>query len=238
MSVEGVVVRRDGDRGRFVNEWLDARFSFSFGDWRDPDWPAFGPLRALNEDRVQPGTGFAMHPHRDLEILMLPRAGRIAHRDDAGGEAEVRPGELHFMRAGRGIRHSQTNPCREEVDHHFQIWIAPRTRGLAPHVQTLPVAAPGRDGWAVLASPGGQGGGAPLDADATLILGRPGPDRPLALSGRPGRRRYLHVMAGTVRIEGIVLRSGDAWAEHEASAPRTVEAEGDAELLGFDLPRD
>lgn len=229
-------IRRDADRGRFANEWLDARFSFSFGDWHDAEWPRFGPLLAINEDRVQPGRGFPMHPHADLEILMLPRSGRVEHRDHLGGHAVVAPGEVHFMRAGRGIRHSQMNPSRDEIDHHFQIWLAPRTRGLPPQVQTLRLAPPGPGRWVVVAS-GQGGGGAAIDVDATLRWGHAQADAPLALPALAGGSRYLHVMSGAVVVRGHTLAAGDAAAMRDAGTPIVLHAASGAEVLCFDLPR-
>lgn len=231
---DGPLIRRGADRGRLTNHWLDARFSFSFGDWHDPAWPRFGPLLAINEDRVQPGSGFAMHPHADLEILMLPRSGCIEHRDDRGGHAVVRPGQLHVMRAGRGIRHSQTNPSAVEIDHHFQIWLAPRTRGLAPQAQTLelPQRRPGH--WLVLAS-GLGAGGADIDTDATVAWGRAAAGAPLALPSLAGRRRYVHVMGGAVAVDGRLLHAGDALVLHDASRSLVLHAADDSDLLAFEL---
>lgn len=228
-------IRRAADRGHYANDWLDARFSFSFGGWHDPLWPRFGPLLAINEDRVQPGCGFAMHPHADLEILMLPRQGRIEHRDNFGGHAVVAPGELLFMRAGTGIRHSQMNPSADEIDHHFQIWLAPRTAGLEPHIQTLQPTPPGAGGWVVLAS--GEGaGGLPIDTDATVSWGRADEGAPLVLHARPGTGRYLHVMSGELSVNGQPLRAGDALVLPEAMQPLTLTASQCAEALGFELP--
>jgi redox-sensitive bicupin YhaK (pirin superfamily) len=228
-------IRRDAARGCFRNDWLDARFSFSFGDWHDPDWPRFGPLRAINEDRVQPGTGFAMHPHRDLEILMLPREGQIEHRDHLGGHAIVAPGELHFMRAGRGIRHSQMNPSAQAIDHHFQIWLAPRTRGLEPAVKTLRLTPPQRGGWVVAASGHGAGGAA-IDADADLLWGCAEAGAPLRLPARAGASRYLHLMSGTLAVGGHALAAGDALVQRDAGTPLTLHTDAVAEALCFELP--
>lgn len=228
-------IRRAAERGHYANDWLDAHFSFSFGGWHDPAWPRFGPLLAINEDRVQPGRGFAMHPHADLEILMLPRRGRIEHRDDFGGHTVVGPGELLFMRAGTGIRHSQTNPLSDEIDHHFQIWLAPRTAGLEPHVQTLPLTPPHAGGWVVLAS-GTGAGGLPIDADATVSWGRAAPGAPLVLPARPGVGRYLHVMSGVLSVNGQRLHAGDALVMADAVQPLTLAASQGAEALGFALP--
>ncbi|WP_425259781.1 pirin family protein [Rubrivivax sp. RP6-9] len=235
MSTASFEVRRDADRGRFTNDWLDARFSFSFGAWHDPAWQRFGPLLAINEDRVQPARGFPMHPHADLEILMLPRSGRIEHRDDFGGHAVIAPGELHVMRAGWGIRHSQMNPSSLEVDHHFQIWLAPRTSQLTPHVQTLRLTPPGRGAWIVLASGLGAGGAA-IDVDATVAWGSAGAGDALRLPARAGARRYLHLMSGSLAVQGHRLQAGDALVQRDAAGPLTLEAVTAADVLCFDLP--
>ncbi len=235
MSTAPYTIRRDADRGRFTNDWLDARFSFSFGAWRDPVWPRFGVLLAINEDRVQPSRGFPMHPHADLEILMLPRSGFIEHRDDFGGHAIVAPGELHVMRAGRGIRHSQMNPSEKDVDHHFQIWLAPRTRQLPPNVQTLRLAPPDRGEWVVLASGIGMGG-ASIDVDATVYWGHADTDAALHLPARAGASRYLHLMSGSLTVDGHRLHAGDALVQRDAAAPLSLEAVSSSEVLSFDLP--
>lgn len=235
MSTAPFEIRRDADRGRFTNEWLDARFSFSFGDWHDPAWKRFGPLLAINEDRVQPDSGFPMHPHTDLEILMLPRSGRIEHRDDFGGHAIVAPGELHVMRAGWGIRHSQMNPSADEVDHHLQIWLAPRTRQLTPKVQTLRVTPPSAGTWVVLASGLGEGGAA-IDVDATVAWGHAGTHAGLRLPATAGVSRYLHLMSGSLSVQGHRLHAGDALVQRDAARPLTLEALNSSEVLCFDLP--
>lgn len=228
-------IRRDAERGRFTNEWLDARFSFAFGAWHDPAWPRFGPLLAINEDRVQPGAGFPMHSHTDLEILMLPRSGRIEHRDNFGGHAIVAPGELHVMRAGRGIRHSQMNASLAEVDHHFQIWLAPRTGRSTPQVHTLRLTPPRSGEWVVLASGLGAGGAA-IDVDATVAWGSADTDDALRLPAVSGAGRYLHLMSGSLTVEGHLLRAGDALVQRDAARSLTLEAITDCEALCFHLP--
>lgn len=228
-------IRRAADRGHAANDWLDAHFSFSFGDWHDPLWPRFGPLLAINEDRVQPGRGFAMHPHANLEILMLPRQGRIEHRDNFGGHTTIAPGELMRMRAGTGIRHSQMNPSADEIDHHFQIWLAPRTTGVEPQVQTLRLMPPAAGSWVVIASAAGADG-LPIDADATVSWGRADKGAPLALPARPAKSRYLHVMSGELSVNGQPLCAGDALVLPDAAQPLMLAARHGAEVLGFELP--
>lgn len=232
-------IRRDRERGVLRNAWLDARFSFSFGAHHDPRRPRFGPLLALNEDRVQPDSGFPMHPHRDLEIIMLPRSGRIEHRDSEGRHGFVHRGELQWMRAGRGIRHRQWNASDRELDHHFQLWFAPTTRGLDPRVETLAYRRPDAGQWRRLLSPNAPAGVLDIGVDVALWLGRADPDRPILLPARPPGGLYLHVMAGRVALHGdglapTTLDAGDALVCFDGVPALELAALLPAELLRLD----
>ena len=232
-------IRRAADRGTMRTDWLDASFSFSFADHVDPRHPRFGPLLALNEDRVQPGTGFDMHPHRDLEIVMLPRSGAIEHRDSQGREMLVRPGELQWMRAGRGIRHRQWNVSRHEFDHHFQLWFAPSTKGLEPTVERLPYQAPTPGTWRTLVSPQPRDGALDIGTDVVLALGRAEPGRALEIPARAKGGLYVHLMEGRIEVHGAGLgraglETGDAIVFFDGVPELQLHAALPAELLRFD----
>ena len=129
-----VTLRRAQDRGHANFGWLDARFSFSFASYQDPANENFGPLRALNEDVILPGTGFGPHGHNDLEIVLYPLSGVIEHRDSLGTRALVRPGDVQRMTAGRGITHSQMNASESNrtrpLEHHrVEQWQSAHCRG-------------------------------------------------------------------------------------------------------------
>lgn len=232
-------IRRGATRGVLRTDWLDARFSFSFGDHVDPQRPRFGPLLALNEDRVQPGTGFPMHPHRNLEIVMLPRHGTVEHRDSEGRRMLVRPGELQWMRAGRGIRHRQWNIASDEVDHHFQLWFEPAALDLEPAVQHVAFELPVPGAWRTLVSPRPEDHALDIGVDVVLALGHAGPERVLPLPARASGGLYLHVMQGRVRVQGSGLGSafldgGDALAFFDGAPALELHASAPAELLRFD----
>lgn len=220
-------VRRQ--RGSLDAGWLKARFSFSFGGYVHPQGDRFGPVLALNEDEVQPGTGFPMHPHRNLEIFMIPLAGAIAHEDSLGNRLVVRTGEVLMMRAGSGIHHSQFNASETALDRHLQLWIEPDRSGLAPRVelQAVPAVACGHSH--LLAAPQGEAGQFELAQRAQVLLGAACPGRPLVLQPAAGQAAYLHVVAGecTLRLPGGAVESlvaGEAVAIESLAQAATVEA--------------
>src|SRR5512145_683523 len=139
-------IRRSAQRGRTRLPWLDSRQTFSFGQYYDPDHMGFRALRVINDDRVDPGQGFATHPHRDMEIITYVLDGALEHRDSLGNGSVIRPGEVQRMSAGTGIRHSEFNASREEPVHLLQIWIQPARTGIAPGYEQKAFAEPERRG--------------------------------------------------------------------------------------------
>ncbi len=118
-------IRKSAERGRMRNAWLDARFTFSFGPYRDPEFDGYSDLLVLNDDRVAPGGGFAPHAHRDIEAISYMLAGEVEHRDSLGNATRIRAGDVHRMTAGSGIRHSEMNASQTEPEHHLQLWLRP-----------------------------------------------------------------------------------------------------------------
>ena len=112
-------VRKAGERGHFDHGWLDTYHTFSFGDYDDPKQMGFRSLRVINDDRVQPGQGFGMHGHRDMEIVTYVLEGSLQHQDSMGNGSIIKAGELQRMTAGTGIRHSEFNPSEAEPVHLF-----------------------------------------------------------------------------------------------------------------------
>lgn len=233
-------IRRE--RGLLDAGWLRARFSFSFGGYRHPQGDRFGPVLALNEDEVQPGTGFPMHPHRDLEIFMIPREGSIAHEDSLGNRCRVNEGQVLMMRAGRGIRHSQFNVSGTALDRHLQLWIEPAEAGLTPGIELRSVPEIPCGTWHLLAAPTGEDATFEVAQQARILFGATCSGNALGLRLAAGEAAYLHVMAGDCAIhlpDGRIerLARGEALAIETLPAGARLEAGGTrAELLLVTFP--
>jgi quercetin 2,3-dioxygenase len=230
-----IQVRRAEDRGRTDWGWLDSRHTFSFGEYHDPSQMGFRTLRVINDDRVKAGEGFGRHGHRDMEILSYVLEGALEHADSSGGGGVIRPGEIQFMRAGRGVTHSEANHSPVEPVHFLQIWIVPDERGLAPAYgqQAFDRAAAGRS-FVLLASKTGREGSLQVHQDVELwvaLIGA-GEDRELRL--RPGRHAWIQVAVGSVAVNGTPLDEGDGAAVSGEDRLRLLGRQA-AEVLVFDL---
>jgi quercetin 2,3-dioxygenase len=229
-------VRRSHERGHARHGWLDSFHSFSFADYHDPRHMGFGPLRVINEDRVQPGQGFGTHGHRDMEIISYVLSGALAHRDSMGNGSVIRPGDVQRMSAGTGITHSEYNGSEREPVHFLQIWIEPDKRGVTPGYEekTFDEAAK-RGRWRLIASPDGRDGSVRIQQDALLFATRLEAGEALDYVLAPRRRGYVHVVRGDASVNGERLGAGDAVKLEQVPDVRVAEARG-AEILLFDLP--
>ncbi|WP_298233830.1 pirin family protein [uncultured Azohydromonas sp.] len=236
----GVEIRLGSTRGHFGNAWLDARFSFSFGAYRNPARQRFGAVLALNEDVVQPARGFAMHHHENLDILMIPWTGAIEHRDSLGGYAIVKPGEVQVMHAASGILHSQMNASATHGERHFQLWFAPpwRRRDAEVLQRSLGAQQPGH--WTSVVAPAAGTAAIDFGHDLAVDLGQLDANMPLLIQADLARSLYLHLMDGeaVVHSEGNVLRlqAGDALACAGGFPSLTLCADRPAAVLRIEQP--
>ena len=120
------------ERGKANFGWLDANFSFSFGNYFNPDKVQFGMLRVLNDDTIAAGMGFGTHPHENMEIITIPLEGGLKHRDSMGNEGVIGFGEVQVMSAGTGIMHSEMNASEKERAKTLQLWVFPEKEDVEP----------------------------------------------------------------------------------------------------------
>jgi hypothetical protein len=228
-------LRKSEDRGHANHGWLDSYHSFSFADYHDPAHMGYGPLRVINEDRVQAGSGFGTHGHRDMEIISYVLDGALAHEDSMGNGSTIVPGDVQRMSAGTGVRHSEFNHNEHGVTHFLQIWIAPKFTGIQPsYEQKHFTAAEKRGRLRLIASPDGRDGSVSMNQHAFLYAGLfDGAERGELEIAR-GHKSYVHVARGSITVNGQRLDAGDALKA--GAGTLTLEQGRAAEVLVFDLP--
>lgn len=131
------IIHRAEDRGHANHGWLNAKHSFSFANWYNPEKVQFGALRVLNDDIVAPATGFGKHPHDNMEIITIPLRGSLEHQDSMGNGSVISAGEVQVMSAGSGIFHSEKNASNNEDINLFQIWIFPNKQNVEPRYDQI-----------------------------------------------------------------------------------------------------
>jgi len=229
-------VRQARERGRSNTPWLDSRHSFSFADYVDHSRMGFSALRVINEDHVAPGAGFPMHGHRDMEIISYVLDGALEHRDDLGNGSILRAGDVQRMSAGTGVHHSEFNASNTQPLMFLQIWILPAQAGIAPGYEQLSLFTDGgRNELHLAVSPDGRQGSLMIHQDACLYIGRLSRGAVATQGFEPGRRGYLHLARGEVKVNGQLLHGGDAMTL-EGEPAVIVDAVSDSEVLLFDLP--
>ncbi len=229
-----IELRPGKERGHARHGWLESYHSFSFADYYDPRHMGFGALRVINEDRVQPGTGFGTHGHRDMEIISYVLAGSLGHQDSMGNGSTIVPGDVQLMSAGSGVRHSEYNNEKAGVTHFLQIWIEPGVVGIPPSYEQKHFAAGEKRGrLRLLASPDGAEGSVRIHQEARIYAGLFDAAERARHALAPGRLGYVHVARGKVGVNGHALAAGDA-LKTDSGAIDISHGEG-AEVLVFDL---
>jgi quercetin 2,3-dioxygenase len=222
--------------GRFDNDWLNARYHFSFSDYHDAERMHWGALRVWNDDTIAPHTGFGAHPHRDMEIITYVRQGAISHRDSLGNEGRTEAGDVQVMSAGGGIVHAEQN-ADDEPCLLYQIWILPSKSGGAPHWQTARFPKSDRSGEFVVLASGrdGDAGALPIRQDARVLGATLEAGQELHYRPEPGRSLYLALADGAADVNGVTLAARDGAAIKD-EALLLIRANLKSEIVLVDAP--
>jgi redox-sensitive bicupin YhaK (pirin superfamily) len=230
-----LLIRRSDDRGRANLGWLDSRHTFSFADYHDQRYMGYGPLRVINEDRVQPAQGFGTHGHRDMEIISYVLEGELAHRDSMGNGSVIRRGDVQRMSAGTGVQHSEFNHSQTEPVHFFQIWLIPDSRDLPPGYEEKRFEDDAKRGrLRLVASRDGRDGSVVVHRDADLYAALLAPGDEVTHATERTRKGWVQVASGAITVNGEALAAGDGAAiAYEDNL--AIRASADTELLLFDM---
>lgn len=210
---ESRVVRRAGDRYRTTGEGTDTSHAFSYGKHYDPDNVGFGPIMAINEERLAPGAGYDDHHHGDAEIVTWVVVGALDHLDSTGQHGTVGPGLAQRLSAGAGVTHAERNASATEPLRFVQMMLRSRNDGDPQYAQVEVPDGPGVHETVA------------VNAEARLLVARPDPD-PVEVTGPA----LIHVTRGRISVAGHVLEPGDELRTDEAIV-LSITAEEPAEAL-------
>ncbi len=228
-------IRRSEERGHVDHGWLKSFHTFSFADYYDPQHMGFRALRVLNEDRVQPGGEFGMHPHRDMEIISYVMQGALSHRDSMGNGSTIYRGDVQRMTAGTGVLHSEANHSPLETAHFFQIWFLPAEKRLEPEYEQRGFSDQDKiNTFCLIASPDGHRGSLRINQDVLFHASILNPGKNLEYILPSGRHAWIQIARGKIMVNGQALAAGDGAAISEQEVLQFSAAEK-SEFIILDL---
>lgn len=225
------------DRGAAEHGWLHAKHSFSFADFYDPERMGFHSLRVINEDRIEAGKGFPTHGHKDMEIITYVISGALEHKDSMGNGSIINPGDVQYMSAGSGVKHSEFNHSQSDLTHLLQIWIMPDKANYKPRYDQKSFAEEEKKNKLRLVVTGDEsknGEAIHVRQDVSLFVSRLDAGKTLEYKAKPNRGLWLQLVKGHLLVNNQQMGAGDAiFTEGEETLKIT--SEKDAEFLLFDL---
>lgn len=225
------VLRRSTDRIHKQDAWKKSAYAFV------PYQTNFGELCGFADDVVEPGQGFGMHPHQNMEISTIVISGSQAHRDNTGSEGIINENCVQTMSAGTGIMHSEYNASETESFHSFQIWVHPKTENVKPRHEKFSFQKEDKLNKVLLAlSPDRRNGTALINQDAFFSVLKLSKERSVTYKmNLKGNGVYVHCAKGSIIIEGMKLEGGDAMGIYETDNV-SILSDDDAELIFVEVP--
>ncbi|MBP6659112.1 MAG: pirin family protein [Chitinophagales bacterium] len=228
------IIHKANERGNVNHGWLKANHSFSFANYYDPKKEQFGTLRVLNDDVVEAGFGFGMHPHNNMEIVTIPLKGALKHKDSSGGEGVIKTGDVQIMSAGKGIMHSEMATTDEDVNL-FQIWVFPKKVNIEPRYDQRFFDENDRENkWQIVVSPNEVHNALWINQDAYFSLGNFDTATSYKLNNE-NNGVYLMVIEGEIEIDGNTLTNRDAIGITDATDFQ-INVLQPAKLLAIEVP--
>lgn len=231
-----LTLHRSHERGSAEHGWLHSRFSFSFAEYHNPERMGFGALRVINDDIIEAGTGFGMHPHKNMEIVSIVTKGSLIHKDSEGNHGTIHAGEIQYMSAGSGVFHSE-HATDDSDTSIFQIWIHPNQNGGTPrYKQRSFIHHDQRDKWVTLISGDGRDDSITIKQDAAIHSAEVIEGTAIAIPKvKSGHGRLIFIIEGKVTIAGHTLESRDE-LQITDEEEHTLLALTESKVLLFDVP--
>ncbi|QQR73379.1 MAG: pirin family protein [Holophagales bacterium] len=231
-----ILLRRSDERRHERRRRLEAWHTFPAASATAALADGFGVLTSLDEHRLAPGAAIPRHSRHSAEVVTYVRQGTLVREDSTGVSSLVRAGEFHRMSVGPDLRHHEVNPSPTASTHVFQLWLRPvgSAIGSDPEQKRFSTAER-RHGLCVVASPDLRRGSLRLDQEVLIFSALLGPGQHLIHPLATDRSAWLHLVAGAVTFDELILDAGDGAA---ITAERSVSmtAREESEILLLDLP--
>lgn len=207
------------ERGIKDQGWLKSNFHFSFSDYSNPVKSAFGTLITFNDDYLQPGKGFGIHPHVNMEIISVLLKGKMNHKDTLGYSTIIEEGGVQIMSAGSGLRHEEYNIGDDEVNF-LQIWIQPKLQNITPRYQARSFPLEKRKNKLTTIVSGEEGlGHCWINQNAKLSLGHAEENSNTQYAFNSlNKCLFIYTIEGSIRIGDYSLQKGDALGVWDTSS--------------------
>lgn len=236
-TIMNKVIHRAETRGYANHGWLNSHHTFSFAGYHNPERMNFGVLRVLNDDRVDAGQGFGIHPHDNMEIISIPLEGDLEHKDSMGNVAVIKAGDVQVMSAGTGIYHSEYNKRNDKEVKFLQIWVFPNKKNVTPRYDQISIRDIEKDNeFYQVVSPNKDDNGAWINQDAWFSIGKfsKGNSEEYKIK-KAGNGVYAFVLEGEVEIDGEKFSNRDGVGIWDTESIN-VKAGTDARILLMDVP--
>ena len=232
------VVHKAATRGGADFGWLQAKHTFSFGNYQDPKRIHFGMLRVLNDDIIAAGMGFGTHPHQNMEIITIPLEGALEHKDSMDNVAVIKSGDIQVLSAGTGITHSEYNHSKDAQVKLLQIWVIPNKTNVTPRYDELTLNVQDRKNkLQQVLSPKQDDAGVWIHQDAWFHMSNLDAGKTLSYElKKPDKNGvYVFVIKGKAFLNGQALETRDGFGIWDIDSLQ-IEAGTDTELLLMEVP--
>jgi len=170
-----------------------------------------------------------------MEIISYVLSGELAHQDSMGNVKGIPPGDVQRMSAGAGVTHSEFNHAKNQTTHFLQIWIEPSILEVAPGYEQKTIPLENKQGkLCLVASPNGKNNSVKISADAKMYAGLFNGEQVATLAINPKLKAYVHLIQGSLKVNGESLSSGDALLIQD-EAKIQIKDGINAEVLVFEL---
>lgn len=231
------ILHKAESRGNANHGWLHSRHTFSFANYYDPERIHFGALRVLNDDTVEAGMGFGMHPHDNMEIISIPLEGDLEHKDSMGNVSVIKHGDVQVMSAGTGIYHSEYNKNKDQPVKFLQIWVFPNQKKVKPRYDQITLnLADRRNKLQQILSPNADDAGVWIYQNAWFHIGNfdKGVTSRYDLKAKENGV-YAFILSGSVILNGQQLNARDGFGIWEVDT-LSIKADTDTEFLLMEVP--